>query len=147
MHREADRHFAAGYHVVLIGHAGHPEVIGTMGQLPDGAITLIETEQDAETVGLSDAGKCAYVTQTTLSVDDTSKIVEILKRRFPKIAAPGQRRYLLCHHQPPGGGQRDCGEGGSGFGIGGAEFFQFQPVKRGGGAFWRAQIRAAWPCA
>ena len=90
VHREAERHFATGHHVVLIGHAGHPEVIGTMGQLPAGAITLIETEQDAETVVLADAGKCAYVTQTTLSVDDTSKIVEILKQRFPKIAAPAK---------------------------------------------------------
>ena len=90
VHREADRHFAAGYHVVLIGHAGHPEVIGTMGQLPEGAITLGETEQDAGTVTLPDAGQCAYVTQTTLSVDDTSKIVDILKRRFPKIVAPAK---------------------------------------------------------
>ena len=90
VHREADRHFAAGYHVVLIGHAGHPEVIGTMGQLPEGAITLVETEQDAGTVTLPDADQCAYVTQTTLSVDDTSKIVDILKRRFPKIVAPAK---------------------------------------------------------
>ena len=95
VHREAERHFATGRHVVLIGHAGHPEVIGTMGQLPDGAITLVETEQDAETVMLADAGKCAYVTQTTLSVDDTSKIIDILTRRFPKIAAPA--REDICY--------------------------------------------------
>jgi 4-hydroxy-3-methylbut-2-en-1-yl diphosphate reductase len=73
---------------VLIGHAGHPEVIGTMGQLPEGAITLIETEQHAETFAPRDAGKLAYITQTTLSVDDTKDIIAILERRFPEIHGP-----------------------------------------------------------
>jgi 4-hydroxy-3-methylbut-2-enyl diphosphate reductase len=73
---------------VLIGHKGHPEVIGTMGQLPDGAITLIETVQEAETFIPHDPEKLAYVTQTTLSVDDTRDIVDTLKRRFPHIRGP-----------------------------------------------------------
>ncbi len=72
----------------MIGHAGHPEVIGTMGQLPEGAITLVETTEDAETIEPEDAGKLAWITQTTLSVDDTSEIVKVLERRFPEIIGP-----------------------------------------------------------
>jgi 4-hydroxy-3-methylbut-2-enyl diphosphate reductase len=85
---EAARHFEDGYEIVLIGHSGHPEVIGTMGQLPEGAITLVETEQHAETFTPRDAGKLAYITQTTLSVDDTKDIIAILERRFPEIHGP-----------------------------------------------------------
>jgi 4-hydroxy-3-methylbut-2-en-1-yl diphosphate reductase len=88
VHMEAARHFEDGYEIVLIGHSGHPEVIGTMGQLPEGAITLIETEQHAETFAPRDAGKLAYITQTTLSVDDTKDIIAILERRFPEIHGP-----------------------------------------------------------
>jgi len=73
---------------VLIGHAGHPEVIGTMGQLPAGAVTLLETVVDAEKFAPLDAAKLAYITQTTLSVDDTAEIVAVLKRRFPAVAGP-----------------------------------------------------------
>jgi len=73
---------------VLIGHAGHPEVIGTMGQLPPGAITLLETVADAEVFRPRDAAKLSFVTQTTLSVDDTAEMVAVLQRRFPAIAAP-----------------------------------------------------------
>ena len=88
VHVEAERHFGAGREIVLIGHAGHPEVIGTMGQLPPGAITLIETVADAERFSPRDAAKLAFVTQTTLSVDDTAEIVAALERRFPAMAAP-----------------------------------------------------------
>ncbi len=88
VHVEAQRHFDAGHEIVLIGHAGHPEVIGTMGQLPTGSISLIETVQDAERFTPRDPAKLSFVTQTTLSVDDTAEIVAVLQRRFPAIAAP-----------------------------------------------------------
>ncbi len=88
VHVEAQRHFDAGREIVLIGHAGHPEVIGTMGQLPEGAITLIETVADAEAFVPGEPSKLSFVTQTTLSVDDTAEIVSVLQRRFPGIAAP-----------------------------------------------------------
>ncbi|HEY9218901.1 MAG TPA: 4-hydroxy-3-methylbut-2-enyl diphosphate reductase, partial [Phenylobacterium sp.] len=88
VHVEAQRHYDAGRQIVLIGHAGHPEVVGTMGQLPDGAVTLIETVQDARTFMPHDPANIAFVTQTTLSVEDTSEIVGALRARFPAIAAP-----------------------------------------------------------
>lgn len=88
VHVEAERHHARGLEIVLIGHAGHPEVEGTMGQLPDGAITLIETPEDARTYAPKDPSKVAFVTQTTLSVDDTAEIVEVLQQRFPDISKP-----------------------------------------------------------
>lgn len=88
VHVEAQRHFEAGREIVLIGHAGHPEVIGTMGQLPEGAITLLETTADAEAFEPRDPAKLSFVTQTTLSVDDTAAMVAALQRRFPGIAAP-----------------------------------------------------------
>jgi 4-hydroxy-3-methylbut-2-enyl diphosphate reductase len=73
---------------VLVGHQGHPEVIGTMGQLPEGAVTLIETVEDAESLQVRDPAKLAYVTQTTLSVDDTKDVIAALQRRFPAIKGP-----------------------------------------------------------
>ena len=88
VHVEAERLHAAGREIVLIGHAGHPEVIGTMGQLPEGAIALIETAADAAVFSPRDPERLAFVTQTTLSVDDTAEIVAVLQRRFPAIAAP-----------------------------------------------------------
>ena len=88
VHVETERHHAQGLEVLLIGHEGHPEVIGTMGQLPEGAVTLIETEEDAEAFEPRDPDLLAYATQTTLSVDDTASIVAILKRRFPNIRLP-----------------------------------------------------------
>jgi len=88
VHVEAQRQFRAGRQILLIGHAGHPEVIGTMGQLPDGAIVLVETPRDVETVVVRDPDNLAYITQTTLSVDDTAETVAALKQRFPKIAGP-----------------------------------------------------------
>ncbi|WP_246329342.1 4-hydroxy-3-methylbut-2-enyl diphosphate reductase [Chthonobacter rhizosphaerae] len=88
VHREAEIHHKRGRHVILIGHAGHPEVIGTMGQLPDGAVTLVETLDDVATLEAPDGAALAYTTQTTLSVDDTRAIVEALTERFPTITAP-----------------------------------------------------------
>jgi 4-hydroxy-3-methylbut-2-enyl diphosphate reductase len=88
VHREAEIHHKRGREIVLIGHAGHPEVVGTLGQLPDGAIKLVQTVEEAEAFQPNDASKLAYVTQTTLSLDDTAGIVAVLKRRFPDIVAP-----------------------------------------------------------
>ncbi|MDO8800892.1 4-hydroxy-3-methylbut-2-enyl diphosphate reductase [Phenylobacterium sp.] len=88
VHVEAQRHYDAGMEIVLIGHAGHPEVVGTMGQLPDGAVTLIETVEDARAFTPKDATNVAFATQTTLSVDDTAAIVAALRERFPEISAP-----------------------------------------------------------
>ena len=95
VHVEAARHHAAGRQVLLIGHAGHPEVVGTMGQLPEGAVILVETLEDARAFAPSGTGGVAYVTQTTLSVDDTAEIVEALKARFPDMAAP--HRDDICY--------------------------------------------------
>ena len=86
VHREAERHNKNGYKIILIGHKAHPEVIGTMGQIPKKNITLIETTGDAKKIEID--GPVAYVTQTTLSVDDTKDIIEILERKFPDIKAP-----------------------------------------------------------
>jgi len=88
VHVEASRHFEEGHEIVLIGHAGHPEVIGTMGQLPLGAVTLIETVEDANAFTPKDPETLAFVTQTTLSVDDTREIVAALRARFPAINGP-----------------------------------------------------------
>ena len=87
VHKQALRHLKHGRHVLLVGHAGHPEVIGTMGQLPDGAVTLIETEADAAAFDAL-ARDLGYVTQTTLSVDDTAAIVSRLRQRVPALADP-----------------------------------------------------------
>jgi 4-hydroxy-3-methylbut-2-enyl diphosphate reductase len=88
VHVEAQKHFDAGREIVLIGHAGHPEVIGTMGQLPEGSVTLIEDIKDAAAWIPKDAANVAFLTQTTLSVDDTADMVALLRERFPGIAAP-----------------------------------------------------------
>lgn len=88
VHIEAEKHDKAGHHILLIGHEGHPEVIGTMGQLPKGRMTLIETEDDARNFQAKNPDNLALVTQTTLSVDDTSTMIDILKDRFPNIALP-----------------------------------------------------------
>ena len=102
VHREAERHHADGRMVVLIGHAGHPEIIGTMGQLPNGAVTLVETREQAESIEFPDPDRAlAYITQTTLSVDDTAEIVETLRRRFPNILGPKKEDicYATTHRQ------------------------------------------------
>lgn len=95
VHVEAERHFEAGRDIILIGHTGHPEVIGTMGQLPEGAVTLIETIADAENIMPRQPARLAYITQTTLSVDDTAAMVEVLQRRFPDIEGP--HREDICY--------------------------------------------------
>jgi len=91
VHREAERHHREGRMTLLIGHAGHPEVIGTMGQLPEAAIRLVETVADAESLQVPDPERLAYVTQTTLSLDDTAAIVAVLQKRFPAIAGPAKQ--------------------------------------------------------
>lgn len=88
VHKQAMRHQRQGRHVLLIGHEGHPEVIGTMGQLPDGAVTLVETAEDASRLVVDTPDTLGFVTQTTLSVEDTAGIIEALRIRFPKIQAP-----------------------------------------------------------
>ncbi len=88
VHREAENLHKAGYHLILIGHQNHPEVIGTMGQLPDGSIDLIQNEDEAKKYENNNQNKISYVTQTTLSVDDTKDIIKILKKKFPKIKEP-----------------------------------------------------------
>ncbi|MBX7147008.1 MAG: 4-hydroxy-3-methylbut-2-enyl diphosphate reductase [Alphaproteobacteria bacterium] len=94
VHREAERHYNAGRHMLLIGHESHPEVIGTMGQLPPGSITLIENPTIAETIEVPDK-ELAYITQTTLSVDEAAETITILKRRFPKIFGP--KKEDICY--------------------------------------------------
>jgi 4-hydroxy-3-methylbut-2-enyl diphosphate reductase len=88
VHREAEIHHRRGLEIALIGHTGHPEVVGTIGQLPAGSVTLIETLADAAAYAPRDPAHLAYITQTTLSVDDTAEIVALLKRRFPTIVGP-----------------------------------------------------------
>jgi 4-hydroxy-3-methylbut-2-enyl diphosphate reductase len=88
VHRQAERLVANGQHILFVGHAGHPEVIGTFGQVPPGQMTLVENAADAQTVAPAEPEKLAFLTQTTLSVDDTAEIVSILMRRFPAIKAP-----------------------------------------------------------
>lgn len=95
VHRQAERLVAQGKHIVFVGHAGHPEVIGTFGQVPDGAMTLIETPEDVERFAPVDPLNLAFLTQTTLSVDDTADIVAALQRRFPAIRAP--RADDICY--------------------------------------------------
>jgi 4-hydroxy-3-methylbut-2-en-1-yl diphosphate reductase len=95
VHREAERHERTGRQILLIGHAGHPEVIGTMGQVPAGAILLVEDAEDAETIEVDDPENLAYITQTTLSVDDTIEIIAVLKRRFPSIHGP--KKEDICY--------------------------------------------------
>jgi 4-hydroxy-3-methylbut-2-enyl diphosphate reductase len=95
VHRQAERLIADGLHILFIGHSGHPEVIGTFGQVPDGSISLIETVSDVADVEVEDPEKLAFLTQTTLSVDDTAAIVEALKLRFPHIRAP--RSEDICY--------------------------------------------------
>jgi 4-hydroxy-3-methylbut-2-enyl diphosphate reductase len=95
VHRQAERLVERGRHILFIGHAGHPEVIGTFGQVPEGRMTLIETVTDAERIAPDDPDNLAYLTQTTLSVDDTAEIVAALERRFPGIKGP--RGEDICY--------------------------------------------------
>jgi len=95
VHRQAERLIEAGRHIIFIGHAGHPEVIGTFGQVPEGSMTLVETVEDVAALGPADPGNLSFLTQTTLSVDDTAQIVEALQRRFPAILMP--RSEDICY--------------------------------------------------
>jgi 4-hydroxy-3-methylbut-2-enyl diphosphate reductase len=95
VHRQAERQVEAGRHIIFIGHRGHPEVIGTFGQVPEGTMTLVETEADAEALTVDDPGNLAFLTQTTLSVDDTKAIITVLERRFPDIVGP--RGEDICY--------------------------------------------------
>jgi 4-hydroxy-3-methylbut-2-en-1-yl diphosphate reductase len=95
VHRQAERLIEQGRHILFVGHAGHPEVIGTFGQVPAGRMTLVETAEDAETVQPPQTEQLAFLTQTTLSVDDTAEILAILQRRFPAIQAP--RSEDICY--------------------------------------------------
>jgi 4-hydroxy-3-methylbut-2-enyl diphosphate reductase len=95
VHRQAERLIADGRHILFIGHAGHPEVIGTFGQVPAGSMTLVETVEDVAHLNLADEANLAFLTQTTLSVDDTAAIVDALKARFPAIRAP--RSEDICY--------------------------------------------------
>ena len=95
VHAEARRHHAAGRQVLLIGHAGHPEVVGTMGQLPEGGTMVVETVEDVARLELADPERLAFVTQTTLSVDDTAEIVDAVRARFVKAAGP--RKEDICY--------------------------------------------------
>ncbi len=95
VHIEADRHFENGLQIIMIGHAGHPETIGTMGQLPEGGVLLVENTEDVEKLIVRNPNKLAYVTQTTLSIDDTAEVVEALKVRFPAIVGP--HREDICY--------------------------------------------------
>ena len=95
VHREAERHFAQCRHIMLIGHADHPEVVGTMGQLPPGAVSLVQSVEEAERVAVADPANLSYITQTTLSADDTAEIVAALRRRFPAIQGP--RKDDICY--------------------------------------------------
>lgn len=88
VHRQAERQSAAGKHIIFVGHKGHPEVIGTFGQVPEGHITLVETAEDAEHFQCDTPDNLSFLTQTTLSVDDTAEVIAILKRRFPNIEGP-----------------------------------------------------------
>ena len=95
VHREAENMHKSGYHIILIGHKGHPEVIGTRGQIPEHGITLVETVEDVKKIIFKKEEKLAFITQTTLSVDDTKEIIECLKKRFPKINEP--KKEDICY--------------------------------------------------
>ena len=95
VHREAENLNKAGYHLILIGHQNHPEVIGTMGQLPNGSIDLIQNEIEAKNYSFDKNKELAFVTQTTLSIDDTKDIIQVLKNRFPKIRSP--QKEDICY--------------------------------------------------
>ena len=88
VHRQAERQIEAGRHIIFIGHRGHPEVIGTLGQVPSGTITLVETEADVATLNFAEGAKLAYLTQTTLSVDDTAAVIAALMARYPGVVGP-----------------------------------------------------------
>ena len=131
VHRGVEQHYRRGRTVLLIGHSGHPEVVGTMGQLPKGAVILVETVTQAETLRVPDESQLAYATQTTLSLRETETILAVLKRRFPVDLRAAARGHLLCHHQPAAGGRGDRAEGGPDLDHRLAQLFQLGPPGRG----------------
>ena len=136
VHRQAERLIAEGRHILFIGHAGHPEVIGTFGQVPEGSMTLVETVEDVAGLAVPDPANLAFLTQTTLSVDDTAGIVEALKARFPGNPRAAKRGHLLRDLQPPGGGQGDRRRVRPDAGDRRAQQQQFAAPGRGGRAAW-----------
>ena len=143
VHIEANRHFDEGREIVLIGHAGHVEVIGTMGQLPPGAITLVQTVADAEAFAPRDPTKLAFVTQTTLSVDDTREIVETLRRRFPAIAMPHKEDICYATTNRQEAVKRVAPDVDAMIVVGAPESSQFGAAGRSGAAR-RAARRRCW---
>ena len=95
VHREAENLNKAGFHIFLIGHKNHPEVVGTMGQIPEGSIELVETIDDVKNLNIPSSKKLAFVTQTTLSVDDTKEIIRELKNKFPEIQEPKRKIFVM----------------------------------------------------
>ena len=136
VHREAEIHYRRDRMVVLVGHKGHPEVIGTMGQLPDGAVVLVESAEDVAALTLSPKDALAYVTQTTLSLDDLAVVVDALVTKYPRHYRPAKTGHLLRHHQPSGSGEGNRAQGGRLHRRGFAQFLQFAQAQGGGGAPW-----------
>lgn len=95
VHREAERHHRMGRHIIMVGHQGHPEVVGTLGQLPEGAITLVESVEEVDLLEIEEGSPLAFITQTTLSVDDTSEIVDEVHSRFPQVFGP--KKEDICY--------------------------------------------------
>jgi 4-hydroxy-3-methylbut-2-enyl diphosphate reductase len=125
VHNEGRRYARQDREIVLVGHAGHAEVEGTIGQVP-AKVHLVQTVEDVDLLTVKDPDKLAYITQTTLSVDDTRGIISALTKRFPTIVGP-DARYLLCHAEPPAGGARSGARGRHDPGRGVAQFVQLQP--------------------
>ena len=130
VHVEAKKFAAEGYTIVMIGHNGHEEVEGTMGEAPD-HIILIETEDEVDDLEVPDPDKVAFISQTTLAVDETRAIILKLREKFPNITGPAHRRHLLRHHQPPDGRAPDGGGVRPGAGHRLAQLVQLQPPGRG----------------
>ena len=135
VHLEAVRYAREGYSIILVGHADHDEVVGTMGEAPD-RMFLIAHPEDVDKLEVPDPDKVAYLTQTTLSVDDTRDCIEALRRRFPKIVGPGQGRHLLRDPEPPGRGEDGGGRGGRAAGHRRGQQLERQPPRRGLHASW-----------
>ena len=131
VHIEAARHHGNGLQMIMVGHAGHPETLGTMGQLPEGEILLVETVEDVGHVEPRDPDKLAYITQTTLSVDDTEEIVAALKAPLPVDRWPAQGRHLLRRDKPPGCRQGNRAKDRRALRPGCTEFIEFEPLGRG----------------
>ena len=136
VHMEAQRHHAEGLDIILIGHKGHPEVIGTMGQLPQGAVTLIDTVADAEALQVRDPAKLAFVTQTTLSVDDTKDVIAVLQRRFPLIKGPFKEDICYATTNRQEAVKADCQPHRLAAGGGGAQFLELEAAGRGRRQEW-----------